>query len=40
MNFPFDQEIILENNFTRLRPIVETDIAHLLPLILPHNNKY
>jgi RimJ/RimL family protein N-acetyltransferase len=32
MNFPFDEEIILENNFTILRPINKTDIYSLLPV--------
>jgi RimJ/RimL family protein N-acetyltransferase len=32
MNFPFDEEIILENNFTILRPINKTDIDSLLPV--------
>ncbi len=30
MNFTFDEEIILENNFTLLRPIKKTDVDNLL----------
>jgi RimJ/RimL family protein N-acetyltransferase len=30
MNFPFDQEIILENSFALLRPINEADVDNLL----------
>jgi RimJ/RimL family protein N-acetyltransferase len=32
MNFSFDEEIILENAFARLRPINKTDIDNLLPV--------
>ena len=32
MNFPFDEEIRLENDFALLRPITESDIDHLLPI--------
>src|SRR3984885_6160525 len=32
MNFPFDEEIILENSFALLRPINKTDIDNLLPV--------
>jgi N-acetyltransferase len=32
MNFPFDEEIILENSFALLRPVNETDIDNLLPV--------
>lgn len=30
MNFPFDKEIVLENDFALLRPILKTDTDHLL----------
>ena len=32
MNFPFDEEIILENSFALLRPVNKTDIDNLLPV--------
>jgi len=32
MNFPFDEEITLENNFVLLRPITKSDIDNLLPI--------
>ncbi len=32
MNFPFDEEIILENDFALLRPITKSDIDNLLPI--------
>lgn len=32
MNFNFDEEIILENNFTLLRPIKKTDVDNLLSI--------
>lgn len=32
MNFPFNKDIILENNFVLLRPINETDTENLLPV--------
>jgi RimJ/RimL family protein N-acetyltransferase len=32
MNFPFDDEILLENAVARLRPIVVADIDYLLPV--------
>src|SRR6185312_4103109 len=34
MNFPFDEEIILENNFALLRPVNNTDIEKLLPVAI------
>jgi N-acetyltransferase len=30
MNFPFDEEIILENNFALLRPLEESDVDNLV----------
>ena len=32
MDFPFDKEIILENDFALLRPLYEADIDNLLPV--------
>jgi len=32
MNFPFDEEITLENNSALLRPITKSDIDNLLPI--------
>jgi len=32
MNFPFDEEITLENDFALLRPIAKSDIDNLLPI--------
>jgi RimJ/RimL family protein N-acetyltransferase len=38
MNFSFDKEIILENNFVVLRPISETDLENLLPIATSDKN--
>lgn len=32
MNFPFDKNIVLENDLALLRPVKKTDIDHLLPI--------
>jgi RimJ/RimL family protein N-acetyltransferase len=32
MNFPFDEEITLENDFALLRPITKSDVDNLLPI--------
>lgn len=34
MNFPFDKDILLENDFALLRPVNEADMAHLLPVAI------
>jgi len=38
MNFPFNKNILLENDFARLTPITEADIDNLLPVATKDKN--